>query len=905
MLIDDKAPQEVLNLQKQHLDILQRVPPGKPILIKCREGDTAEGQDPDLYKWVDFKTVWDKVFQNGVPIYTRGILRNEIVFDPDAADWADMKEELGKVIAYLTLQEIPYELAYSGGKGCHLQIFVAPFDVDTCDFKDAQKYDVDAWKCARETIVKELLLRSGADPDKMGLDLGKIKFTNAKDSNGRNRKGSQIREYGTTRANGKYKTLVDEIPETNPDYLPLRFPGQPQLWNISGTVFHDAVRDAFKAEVERAKTRNEFNLDDIDFSDTEISKFPCFEKIKALHLKTGRYYAASGMGLLCKMCGYSREETGEILTDVLNTFNGLSPADTEVRLNNSLDLYDTDKHFSCRKLKELVGPVCDFTRCPLKEKGLGKTAPPADPDDPAQQAVEKTRKAKEEMLAYMSMPESESQSACRAVWKKYGLNGHDFTRAYDEVFMKVMSERRQKEEQDKKEEPDPEIEAAAQHINERAMDIAENGNPLAFLIATHQELHVGDIGLATTLILSTTCQQVQNTDGIHPKLSGPSGAGKTDCAKAAVHIIPPEWVLISSLSNKSIFYMEERMKPGTVVFLDDVNLDEEMEKVINRATSFFQNGAEHTTLDVNREVIILKIPERLTWWLTSIDDDQSLQLLNRTFGGEVDESREQDKRVAKRQREQAKSGAVGLPVNENVLICREILRDIKKNIYIVKIPFADAIIWNDESNRRNQPMFLDIIKAFAVLRHRQRETDQDGALLATYQDYIDAKMLYTSRQEAQKTKLTASERKVCEVLSNRTQHLSLNGSLTAKELRKELGVSSSRLSQILHGKGKGDTGLLFKVKEIWEEDRSVKDDSGSFTKQKAYGYDGVYNPLDGYESIVDYDNAVYPVYPRFTPSLPFKNDSGSIVFTLFTHKTINTVGNIIKPKKLEEVEKTQ
>lgn len=424
-------------------------------------------------------------------------------------------------------------------------------------------------------------------------------------------------------------------------------------------------------------------------------------------------------------------------------------------------------------------------------------------------------------------------------------------------------------------EEEPVRDEVPEHIKARAREIAEQGNPLEYIIGVHQTLHVGDIGIAQSLLLSATCQHVMNTDGIQPKLSGASGKGKSDCAKGMAHLIPQEWVITSSLSDKAIYYMGDELRPGTILFCDDVALSEEMEKVINRATTFYQTGATHTTVDTNRKRLTLRIPARLGWWLTSIDDDQSLQTLNRTFGGEVDESKEQDRHVKERQLDKALTGEVGLPLSDEVLTCREIIRDIKEQLYRVKIPFAKAIIWNDESNRRNLPMFLDLIKAFAVLRHRQRDIDGEGCLIASYQDFIDAKLLYESRAEAQTTKLTAQERELCEALSKA-------GSMTAKALCAKLGVSKSRLSQILHGKGKNhDSGAFYKVKELWEEDVSVKI-GDNYVRQKMYGYNGKFNSLGGFDSIIGYDSLVYPVYPEFTPSLPCKNDSGRIVFTLFT-----------------------
>jgi hypothetical protein len=45
---------------------------------------------------------------------------------------------------------------------------------------------------------------------------------------------------------------------------------------------------------------------------------------------------------------------------------------------------------------------------------------------------------------------------------------------------------------------------------------------------------------------------------------------------------------------------------------------------------------------------------------------------------------------------------------------------------------------------------------------------------------------------------------------------------------------------------------------------------------------GKFNSLGGFDSIIGYDSLVYPVYPEFTPSLPYKINNSRIVFTQFT-----------------------
>jgi hypothetical protein len=337
-------------------------------------------------------------------------------------------------------------------------------------------------------------------------------------------------------------------------------------------------------------------------------------------------------------------------------------------------------------------------------------------------------------------------------------------------------------------------------IKNEAMEIIYNGDPVKKILDTHQALHVGDESLAISLLVSTGIQSVKNSEGIHPKASGNSGKGKTHCCKTMLHLIPKPYKLKTTLSDKAIYYMD--IKEGTVIFSDDVNLSEALEDVIKRATSSFQEGDTYTTLNKNREKQELTIPPRVVWWLTSVDDDQSLQLLNRQFGGCVDESEGQDMAVLDFQKNMLVSGEVALPENRDVKICRHILKDVKENLYNVLISYAHDIEWKDLKNRRNFLIFADIIKAFAVLRHRQRNKNENGELIANLEDFEDAKKLYLGRAKNQGTKLTDIELKFCMILHE-------HGETNLTRLQQMMGVSKGRISQILYGKGRNDSGLAY------------------------------------------------------------------------------------------------
>ena len=103
-------------------------------------------------------------------------------------------------------------------------------------------------------------------------------------------------------------------------------------------------------------------------------------------------------------------------------------------------------------------------------------------------------------------------------------------------------------------------------IKSKAIEVLRNGDPVDYMIWVYNRLHVGDTQIGKILLLSIGCQSVINSEGLQPKLSGPSGKGKTHAAKSIYHLIPDlGYKLAGSLSAKSLFYFPD-MKPGTIVF---------------------------------------------------------------------------------------------------------------------------------------------------------------------------------------------------------------------------------------------------------------------------------------------------------------------------------------------------
>jgi len=367
-MIDTANTEEILKQQRVWLDKLQAADPTNPILIKALEGGMPEGADPDLYKWVPYTEVWNRLT---TPIYTRGILLNELMIDPDAEKWEDITSELKKLKAYCEENNIPYYMGFSGGKGVHFSIIYGRISAGSPEatkalFADVDKYNVDAIKVARNAVLYAIAERVGVDLVKLGLDKKKVNFRT--DS-----KGSQIRVYGTIRSPGKYKTYITEIPQEKPEpgELPLIFPEEVKVWDIKETEFNDIAIKAIREAVKKAENSEEcIPLSDELFKGTVLSEFPCMVRLFGAGVKMGRYNACCSVALMSKKCGLSRAEAEKNLQALCQTFPNLSQEDADSRISDSLRIYDSDHRFSCLTLKEDFQDLdlCDFQNCPVCEK---------------------------------------------------------------------------------------------------------------------------------------------------------------------------------------------------------------------------------------------------------------------------------------------------------------------------------------------------------------------------------------------------------------------------------------------------------------------------------------------------------------------------------------------------------
>jgi hypothetical protein len=294
-------------------------------------------------------------------------------------------------------------------------------------------------------------------------------------------------------------------------------------------------------------------------------------------------------------------------------------------------------------------------------------------------------------------------------------------------------------------------------IKAAAIEILKYGDPVDYIMKVYNRLHVGDTWIGKIMLLSIACQSVLNSEGLQPKLSGASGKGKTHAVKAMFHLIPDVgYKLEGSLSAKSLFY-DPDLKAGTIISSDDVKIKGDLEDTLKRAMTNFQQKTLHRSV-INGKYEILEIPERTTWWLTSVDNPFSDELINRLFGQDIDDSTNQDIAVTKQQLDLATTGKLALPENDmDIQVCRAIIHTIKGKLLKVFILYSDRIVWNGSGDRRNLPRFLDVIRSFAAIRFMQRDEFDDNEIMADIKDFEDAKSLWESSQKSLTTKLTEAE----------------------------------------------------------------------------------------------------------------------------------------------------
>lgn len=390
-----------------------------------------------------------------------------------------------------------------------------------------------------------------------------------------------------------------------------------------------------------------------------------------------------------------------------------------------------------------------------------------------------------------------------------------------------------------------------------AKEILKTKDPLEYIQKAWHRIHVGDDQIGMICCVAIVSTMISNTKGLHLKPSGRSGKGKSDAIINFLHLLPSEKRLIGSLSGKSLFYKPD-LKPGTIIFSDDVKLNDDIIATIKQTTSSFQHPYTHHTVSSSLKPVSLTIPSRICWILTSVNGFDDDQMGNRFVGTDVDETMTQDNRVYDIQVEAEYSGINETTVDETVQVCRAIFQILNEDLYHVSIPYLRSVNWANKDNRRNFPMFKDIIRAITVLNQFQRERFK-GTYLATLSDFNTAKKVYDIIEKTNATNLSAHGLKLIGWLKS-------TGPRDLIQIQDFLKSPRTTVNVLLNGRERGvNGGLLAQVPGLktdrYAERIERKDKNGEVYAVKTspkwyYWYDG---PMDerSYTDVVSLNMSTY------------------------------------------------
>lgn len=430
-------------------------------------------------------------------------------------------------------------------------------------------------------------------------------------------------------------------------------------------------------------------------------------------------------------------------------------------------------------------------------------------------------------------------------------------------------------------------EAPQEGIREKALAIAERGDPFKFLVWQAQRNHLGDIEYQKVLIASIASAASVTSKGIQPGGNGEKGSGKSDACVAAYHLVPADRQLDGSLSPMSLFYLQAtgRLKPGMVLFSDDVEY-EPIIPIYKRSTARFQKGTTHHTVSggKTREAMELSIPPRLVWWLTAVETVANEQAFDRQYPISTDSRPEHKKMVCKEIAARRARKELQLAEDEGIFVAREILSDIFENgPFKVLVPHGEKAEWLNVSDFRGQEQFWDLVDALAILRWRQRELDPEGWLIADDQDIIEAKAILMGHKVAHASNLTEAEVKVVGALTDGLTH-------TQRELTEALNIAQSTLSDRL----KSILAKSSAITEDYEGGRKSYAINPSFDLKAAYwdNLELIKLPIKGVEAYRSQQIALSGCY-RYLIGIPIGiiiNNSSRIPSSL----SVNKEGSIEK-----------
>lgn len=327
-------------------------------------------------------------------------------------------------------------------------------------------------------------------------------------------------------------------------------------------------------------------------------------------------------------------------------------------------------------------------------------------------------------------------------------------------------------------------------------------DPMRLFESAYYVNHCGDGEVLQTCVYSMCLQSCVNSKGLQVKVHGKRGKGKTGGVRASMHCAPPESVTRGSFSDMALFRKVMGMRHPRIM-LDDVVLSEKQTANIKRATSDFQNDCEHSTIVDNKSTDYF-IPARSVFFMTSVNEAGDDQLGDRFVTLGVSDDAKDDEMYAAWEDARRRDALADFVVNEDVLLCRSLIRYLDTKEFAVHTP---SLKFSSTNDRRLMNIVYDLMSANAILYHMQRRTEEKDGIIHVWADERDLNAvihmsLFKRVDAAADARLSPAEQKLHEALqAELTRRNTDTMFISEQEIADLIGKTKPAVRNNLYGKG--------------------------------------------------------------------------------------------------------
>ena len=225
-----------------------------------------------------------------------------------------------------------------------------------------------------------------------------------------------------------------------------------------------------------------------------------------------------------------------------------------------------------------------------------------------------------------------------------------------------------------------------------------------------------------------------------------SGAGKSALQDAITGFCPPEdLVKITSLSGKALFYKDQQSLKNKVLAIEEGDGADDAAYAIRSLISSGVLISESTIKDLGTGRLTTmenRVEGPTSVFFTTTNPDTDPETASRFFVTGIDESREQTRKILAMQRQQqtidsASSNTLAEKIRNRHRNFQRLLQPLA-----VRNPFGDQLAYDDDrlQGRRDQPKYLQLIKAVAFLRQMQKEIIKQGQTIFVEVDLEDIRI---------------------------------------------------------------------------------------------------------------------------------------------------------------------